>query len=154
MTRYRTLAGALLVIASLGGGCGGDDDDAQSLSKDDFLEQANAVCEEGTVELDEAFEDAFASGEPSPDEVEALMKDTVIPNIHGQIDDIRDLGAPDEIDGGVESFLDAASARLDELEAMDADELFETMTSGENPFAEVNAMASNLGLTSCADEEE
>ena len=48
----------------------------------------------------------------------------------------------------------AGSEELDELGAMDADELFALMTSGEDPFAEINEQATNIGLTECADSED
>lgn len=149
------LVAALLGLASVGAACGDDDDDGggEALSEAEFLEQGNAICAAGSEELDEAFEGAFEST-PTAEGVKEFFDDVVIPNIRDQIDAIRDLGAPDEIDGGVDSFLDGADAKLDELGAMDADELFALMTSGEDPFAEINEQATNIGLTECADSED
>jgi hypothetical protein len=153
--RRRLAAAALLLVVPLVA-CGGDDDDddgGQALSKADFIEQADAICAAGDAELDEATEEAFAEGQPDADTLEAYIDDVVAPNLRDQFADIRALGVPDEIDGGVDSLLDAAEDRLAELEAMSGDEVLELFSAGEDPFAEVNAQADALGFTECGGGE-
>ena len=146
MTRLAGLGAALLVLLAFAG-CGGDE---HELSKDEFVDQANAVCTEGNEALDAAFSTAFPDGDPSDEDVKAFMDDTVLPGIRAQIDEIRALGSPDEIADDVESFLDGTDARLDEIGAMGAEELFALVTSGDDPFDALNDSAAELGLTECS----
>jgi hypothetical protein len=146
MNRLRILVSALLVFGVLAG-CGGDDDDA--LTEAQFTEQGNKICEDGGKELDAAGDAAFGSGAPTADDAEAFFDDTAIPNIRGQLDDIEALDEPEDLSDDLDAFLEDARAKLDEIEALDGDELLELVSSGEDPFADVNAQANDLGLTTC-----
>src|SRR5688500_14373321 len=132
-------------------GCGDDDDDGggESLTKAEFIEQADAICAAGDAELDEAAGAAFGESEPDPAVLESFIDDEMAPNLQQQFDDIRDLGVPDEIDGGVESLLEAAEERLGEVQAMTGEEVLELFSTGEDPFADVSAQADALGFSDC-----
>jgi hypothetical protein len=128
--------------------CG--DDGGEPLSQAEFEEEGNAICEEGNDALDEEADDFFAdipSGEdPSDSELEAFGEDILVPNVQAQIDDIRDLEAPDDIQGDVDSVLDEAQDVLDEI-ADDPSVLF----GDEDPFADIDPQLEDLGLASCVD---
>ena len=143
---------AALAIGVVAAGCGGDGNDDESsstgteaaaLTKDEFVQEANAICKQGEAELDQAGQEL--QGGPNSPEFEAFITDTLVPNIQGQIDDIRALGIPEEDADEVNGYLDEAEARLDEVEADPA-----LLTSGEDPFAEVNKKVGAYGLTECA----
>jgi hypothetical protein len=139
------LSGALLA------GCG---DDEESLSEEEFVEQANDICEEGSEQLDEEAEEIFGSlgqGEQPSDEDIQAFADTFEENISGQLDDIADLNGPDDLESEVGEILDEARTLVSELADQFRDDpsaLF--ADQGEDPFAEVNERLLELGITECA----
>jgi hypothetical protein len=137
------IAASALAAGAIAAGCGDDDDDS-SLSKDEFIAQANEICAQGTTDLNEAAEAEFgAGGQPTPEEEQAFVTDTVVPNIQGQIDEIRDIVPEDEADE-VNEILDKA-----ELAVQDLEEDPTSVQGGDDPFAEVNDELVSYGLSSC-----
>jgi hypothetical protein len=147
---WMILLAGLLATGLIAAGCGGDDDDddggdgGEALSKEEFVAEANQVCQAGNAELDAAGNEAFGEGEPTPQEQEEFVTETAVPNIQGQIDDIRALGIPEGDEDEVNGFLDEAEAVIDEAEADP-----QTFFQGD-PFAEVNDDLTAYGLTTCA----
>lgn len=143
---FATAAGAALLAVA---GCDDDDETtsgdgrsagdgaAIALSQEDFVEQANAICRAGTKELDRARE---GIGEA---ELEAFVTGVLVPSIRGQVDAIRTLPAPGELNAEVQSFLDEAEAAVEALEA-------DPSLIDQDVFADVNRQAEELGLTECA----
>jgi hypothetical protein len=148
-TRIAAIA-AVGAIAIAGAGCGGGDDDSSSSStptptKDEFVTQANQICAEGNETVDAAANDVF-SGQPTQDELDSFITDTVIPNTEDQIEQIRALGIPAGDEDQVNAILDSAQSDLDAAKADPS-----IMTSGsKDPFAETNKLAAAYGLTECA----
>jgi hypothetical protein len=148
------LVGLVLAVGLIAAGCGSDDSNDDSttsstptgteasteLSKADFVQQGNAICQEGNAAIAQAGE---AAGQPGTPEFDAFVTDTVIPSVQGQIDDIRALGIPADDADEVNGILDEAQTDLDGVKA-DPSQL-----QGE-PFAEVNAKLKAYGLTDCA----
>lgn len=141
--------GAVTAVALGFVACGGDDDGetsattAAAISEDEFVAQGNQICADGTEELDAAQEDAFSGGQPDAADLEAYVTDTFIPNIQGQIDALRALGAPEGQEDEVNQFLDDAQESLDALED-------DPSSLGEDTFADVNEQAVELGIGECA----
>lgn len=152
MTGNKIVA-SVIVAGALLGACSSD---GKALSKEDFLEQANAICKAGTAELEAALEELIASfgagQEPTPDQISQVVLDEIVPNIRVQIDEIRDLEPPDELSDGVEEFLDEAQAAIDDLEEKAKDD--PTTAFDEDPFVEASAKADAIGLTECSDDSE
>jgi hypothetical protein len=136
---------ALAVVA---GGCG---DDEEQLSSEEFLEQGNAICASVNDELDAVFE-ALGDSEPSTDELVSLFADTVVPNIRAEIDDLRELNPPDELQEEASQLFDDADAAIDEIEQMIEDDPEAFVESDEDPFADINERATEMGLVECGDE--
>jgi hypothetical protein len=161
------LAVAALATGPISAGCGGDDHGGESLSKEEsvpranapskeepvaqanapskeeFVAQANEICKQGNAELDAAAQESFGQGLATPEDHNAFATETLVPNIQGQIDDIRALGIPEGDEDTVNGFLDEAEGILDQLERNP--ESF----SGD-PFAQVNQDFAAYGLTACA----
>jgi hypothetical protein len=152
MRRFALIA-VLCVGACVLAGCGDDD---EALSEQEFLEQGNAICAAGNERLDAAFEDLdLGEGqEPTAEQMATLVLEGLVPDVQSQIDDIRALEPPDELADPVETFLDDAQAALDELEQQATDDPLAVFSEDEDPFAEVNAQANEIGLTECADDGE
>lgn len=136
-------------------GCGGDDDPSPSPTTEaagatgatgssgsaalptDVVEQGNQICLDGNEELDQAF--GQLGGKPSPDEFAQAVTDVIVPNIQGQIDDLRALSDDEELN----SVLDQAENELADV----SDD--PTLLQGD-AFTDTNEKLSALGLTTCA----
>jgi hypothetical protein len=158
---------ALVLAAGLiAAGCGDDDDETtaasvpttttsgatgatgatgEALTKDEFIKQADAICASGDKTINEAF-DALGPGEPSGQEQEQVITDTVVPEVQGEIDGIRALTPPAGDEEEVGAILDAAQSAVDEVKA---DPSLLTEQNAEDPFKEANQLAKEYGLKEC-----
>ncbi len=139
----KTASGAVVfAIAIMIGACGGGSD---SLSEEEFLAEANAICSAGRERTDGYFEELG----PDATEDEALdALDAAIDDLRSQIDDIRALDAPDSLREEVAEVLDASEVVAEQMRAGG----LEALASRENPFDEVNSDLAALGLTVCAED--
>jgi hypothetical protein len=138
-----------LPLALLGAACGGDDDGGERLTQEEFEEQGNAICQAGNERIEEAFTDAgFGEEEPPAEEVEAFVDDELIPSIERQIDELRDLNPPEDVEDDFADLLDDAESALDNVRDMSAEEI---VSSEDDPFEDVNERSAELGLTACAE---
>ncbi|MGH9085464.1 MAG: hypothetical protein ACRDYW_08425 [Acidimicrobiales bacterium] len=148
--------GAIAVLFALGAVVTGCSDDEDALTEEEFVEQGNAICEAGNERLNAAFEDAFADlgpdEQPDADEVTALIEDVLIPSVQEQVDDLGELEPPDDLSADVEQMLDDAQGALDRLEEQVQDDPEAFLEQEEDPFADANAQANEIGLTACADD--
>lgn len=147
MRRFTALI-ALLTMTTIGA-CSSDD---ERLTSEEFLEQGNAICAAGNAEIEEAGSELFASADPTAEEVAAFIEDTLAPSVQGQIDDLEALSPPEELQEPVDEMLaDAQTALADMRESADNDpEAF--FAAEEDPFVDVNAQATTIGLTACAED--
>jgi hypothetical protein len=128
---------AALALPVLAAACG---DEAEALTADEWVTQADAVCAAGNERAEAIYGE---NAEPT----EAMMRD-LIDNISEQIDDIDDLAAPDEIGDDVDALVAEARRAIGEIEAMSFDEL---MGNEDDLLAETSRLARELGLTECGD---
>jgi len=146
MSLRTTACVAAAAVALVGAGCGGDDED-EPLTKEEFITQADQICTDGDDEVTAAAEDLTAGGQPSDEEVEQFVSDTVLPSIQEQADGIDELTPPEEdaeqIDGIVAALNEA-------IAAAEADPAVAIATDG-NAFEEVNTLAQDYGLTACGE---
>jgi hypothetical protein len=140
--RLRSGGTALAVIAFAIAGCGGGDD---APSKAEYIGKADAICKKGN---DEIAKGAAALGaSPTPDEATTFAKDKLIPNIEGQLSDLRDLDKPDGDGDTIDAITDALQSGLDKAKADPS-----SLVSGDaatTPFADANAKADAYGLKVC-----
>jgi hypothetical protein len=149
MKRNLTLI-ALVALATglVAVGCGDDDggDDtstSEALTKEEFLAQGNAICKQGNAEIGQAGEGV--QGPPGTPEFDAFVTDTLVPNIQGQIDDLRALGIPEADADQVNAMLDDVQDVVDQIEA---DPGFAT-ESKQDPLDPVTESLVAYGLTEC-----
>jgi hypothetical protein len=144
-------------------GCGGGDDTSSTsagasgtsgeqgaaLTKSEFLTQGNAICAQGTKEIQAAGKELFTQSQaPTPAEQEKFATDTLIPSIQSQIDGIEALTPPAGDEDQVNAITDAAQSALDKAKA---DPSLLTDQGGQSdPFAEANKLANSYGLDECA----
>lgn len=154
-----------LLLASCG-------DDAEALSKPDFVAQANAICQATDVELQPVWEgiwdmdvDFEDPEQLDPEQQELIFvrvaeaMDTIGPTWNESIDDIRALEPPsgdedtinamlDDLESAIDDFVATADAAADGDEA--ARERMDDET--EDPMADVNRRAREYGLTICGSD--
>jgi hypothetical protein len=143
------VAGAL-ALGLIAAGCGGDDNDndngttstAAAISKEEFVAKGNQICKQGNGEVEQAGKQLGQNVNEA--QLEDFAANTLVPNIQGQIDDVRALGAPAGEEQQVTAFLDGAQADLDQLKADPA------KIKDDSLFNDVDQHAKALGLTECA----
>lgn len=139
---------AVLCVAALAVAAAGCGDDDERLSSEEFLEQGNAICANSNDELDAAFEE-LGNDQPSTDEAVSLFEDTFVPTVRAQLDDLRELNPPEELEDESSQLFDDVDAAIGEIEQMIEDDPEAFFESDENPFADVNERATELGLVEC-----
>ena len=166
--RSVAVMGLLLVFALAVAGCGGDD----ALSKDEYIAQANAICEDTYADLESIFAESAAdlSADSTPEELADVLLggflDQYTAAMEEQLADLRALAAPagDEIVlasfyDEVETVLGAMNQLADDAAAGDPSAM-EQLTAREDPghsglpvvsaaFDDVDARAIEYGLTVC-----
>jgi hypothetical protein len=150
---------ALAVTAVVAVGCGDDDEETTTAAtgeetstaatgepstKEEFIAQADQICAEGDQQIDAAAGETFTEGDPTPEEEEQFITETVLPNIQGQIDSLRALTPPEGDEKEVGEILDAAQAGIDETEE-DPTSLTQE-GEGDDAFAEASRLAADYGL--------
>ncbi|MGK2956594.1 MAG: hypothetical protein ACSLFI_13120 [Solirubrobacterales bacterium] len=149
MNIFKAAACSVVVAFALGvAGCGGSDDDSSddSITKTEFVAQANAICAESNTAIESAESEAFSGNQqPTDADIEAFVNDTVIPQVDEQLTSIEELGAPEGEEDQVNEILDAANQALDEAKTDPA-----SLAGNADPFADANKLAAAYGLNECA----
>jgi hypothetical protein len=140
------LLGLAAVAALVVAGCGGGDDDStttSSLAKPAWIAKADAICQQGNQEIEQAANEQFGkqSQQPTDAQVQQFTKESVVPSVQKQIDQIRDLGAPSGDEDQVNKMLDTVEADIDKAKS--------ATTLAGDPFADGNALALQYGLKVC-----
>ena len=161
----------LVVVVTVGlfvASCG---DDTEPLSKAEFVEQADAICQTTLDQGEAIFDAAFAdidvdNADPNDPATQDLMidmfaqaVDEAIPLFEQQLDELAALEPPTEdnelIDILLADFDDALSEYSDVIDAaLAGDEQARAALGGDvDPFSDVNRRVREYGMTVCGSEE-
>ncbi|MDX6602941.1 MAG: hypothetical protein QOF13_2143 [Solirubrobacterales bacterium] len=147
----------MLLVTGCGSGSGNSADasggevtvETGSLSKAQFIERADRICEENKQHFQkeyEAFVKAVTSS-PSPTEQIAKLAETIfVPNFEKDVEEISVLGAPRGDQKKVAAFLNALQQRLDEIREQPI-----ILGKTQFPLAKATKMATAYGSTGCAE---
>lgn len=157
--RTITLLVAALAASSLLAACGDDDGDGgngeQALSKPEYIKQGDAICAEGDLEIEQAAEQEFGDLEqgeqPSAEAIGEFGQETVLPNLQRQIDQLRELPAPEGDEDEVTAIYDAADEGIRKLREGEPEDFVE---QGDPAFEEANRLAGEYGFQSCGGQED
>jgi hypothetical protein len=153
------LLAAAVALLLAAGGCGGSDSSASengevtvesgSLSKAQFVKQADAICQKRVVEVQLKFRPlsrSFASASPAEQEAEAskFVNDVIVPAYEEQIEEVSALGAPSGEEEKVAAVLNAIQARLGDAKE-DPSKFLQTAS----PFAKAAKLGRAYGFTVC-----
>jgi hypothetical protein len=123
---------ALVVTAACGGGP----------SKPEFLQEANAVCAEHRETIEAAASQVLAGGQlPTPEQFGRLAMETIIPELTAQLEELRELDAPEDVAEDVEAYLENAD------EAVDGIKQDPSLITDAASFQSVNQQAAGIGLS-------
>lgn len=149
---------AALAAGSLLAACGGDDDDGggeQPLSKAEYIKQGDAICAAGDREIEQGAEEAFGDLErgqqPSARAIGEFGQETVLPSLQKQIDQLRELPAPEGDQDEVNAIYDAADEGIRELREGKPEDFVE---KGDAAFEEANRLAGEYGFQNCGGQED
>jgi hypothetical protein len=136
----------LLAAASLIAGCG-DGDETTSLTKAEFITQANAACKKSDQERNALFlkvgNELDANNVTKKDQ-ERLIFEVLIPPYQKAINEIEALGAPAGDEKKVEEILKAMEGAIEKIESKP---LLALTTNAQ--FAEANKLSQDYGLKDC-----
>lgn len=152
----RRTAAALLAVAALLAGCGGDEDEggfspvvSEPVSKLEFLRQADEICVSTESRIEAAADDLVtAKKDPAPAEVESIALEVVVPALESEVAAIGALGAPEGDEDEVQGILDATEAGIAEIEA-DPQALLDGPTDS---LRRAEMLASQYGSSQCGIE--
>jgi hypothetical protein len=119
---------------------------AASITKAEFVTQANEICAEGSKTIDAAANETFTGGQPSQEDIVAFWGDTLIPSVTDQIAQIKALGIP----AGDEDQVNALFAEVDSAISEAQQEVDSGDVTNQDPFADANKLAGEYGLKECA----
>jgi hypothetical protein len=145
---------ALVALAAVVAGCGSDSETTESLTKVEFIKRADAICEKNEGKVTSEFEDyAEEKGwdenkEPSKEQQEEAIVEVVGPNVQAQVDEIRELGAPEGDEETIDEMLTAVEEGVERIE----EEPQLLTEEAKNPLAEGSKLARDYGLEKCGEE--
>jgi hypothetical protein len=143
---------AAIAVALVVAGCGGGGDSgttASSISKEEFISKADAICKKGTERMQAAI-GRLLKKQPNitkvtKDEQEKIVATVMVPSVSREVKELRALGVPD----GDEERVDAIIAALEEgVETAERDP--EAVTnSSEVIFGIASRLAGEYGAEVC-----
>jgi hypothetical protein len=147
MNRTRAAALALLAIAGalVIAGCGDDDetttsDSGATLTKDEFIAKADAICAAGDQALTAAVQ-ALGNGRPSQADLQRFAE-LAVPALQEQVDGIRALTPPAGDEDRVSAMLDAVQNGIDRIET-------DPSSIESDPLKAPGQLAEDYGLQEC-----
>lgn len=149
MNRKQFETMTLLVIAALAlAACGvGGDGDGERLTKEQYIEQGNAICAEASARIDAATQSAFSTPReiPPDEEVVELATETVVPAIEEEVESLSELRPPEFDDERVEQTLQAGR---DGVDTVRRDPTI-IRNSNDDGFARYRELSESYGLQDC-----
>jgi hypothetical protein len=148
-----TFVAAAMVVALVLVGCGGGGDSsssASSISKEEFITKADAICKQGTERLQKAIAGLLRKQpnitKVTKGEQEKIVATVMVPSVSREARELRALGVPE----GDDEKVDAMITALEEgVETAEQDPVAVTKSS-DAIFGITSRIAGEYGLTACA----
>jgi hypothetical protein len=115
---------ALVALGALVAGCGGGDETANetvTLTKAEFIEQGDAICEEGNAESEKEAEEFaedndFDIEKASEEQLEEAISEVLVSNLSRQVEELDALGAPEGDEDEVEEIIVSLEGAVSKIE--------------------------------------
>jgi hypothetical protein len=156
--RYLLFAALPLVLlaAGCGSSAGGDSGEITvktgSLSKAEFIQQADTICKVNRGQFEQSYAAFLKSNPPGPSEAEQiawlseLVDKYLLPSYEKTIEQISSLGAPSADADQIAAYLNNLQQHLDEVGEKPA-----TLSKNQTPFQQAAKLATAYGLNDCAE---
>ncbi len=168
-SRHTPMLPVALGAALLTAACGIQGDDAEAMSKPEFVAEANAICQTSNDQLDPIFEAVYADLDDvdwdDPDNQLLVFKrfdvalEQAVPIIDQQLDDVGALEPPANDKDLIETLLADEAAAVAEFTtlmnaAADGDQAaLAALDTEEDPFDDIDRRAREYGLTVCGESD-
>ncbi len=148
--RRASIALALLLVPAALVACGGDD---ERLSAQEFKSQANAICQNLNVELQNKTTQLLAKDSNALSTVDKVAKyfiDIALPVAREKLDKLDELKPPKADQAEFDDLIDEGRTAVDDVEDGLKDDPASIMSEGPNPLADFDDLAREIGLSGCA----
>lgn len=141
---------AAAAVMALLAGCGGDDGETASLTKAQFVDQANAICKEVIKEKNDLVNELFEQYQKEGKSLELEPKEAgevaaeALPPVADLPDKLRELGTPEGDEEQVEAIADSYEQGVSEMEE-DPGRIY----AANYPFKKGDELAEKYGLNAC-----
>ncbi len=135
---------AVLACAVFVVGCG--EDDSSSLTKAEFTEQADAICDTGQKEKNAAIIAVVNQNNLPKPAMERQVIAAALPPLREMVEELSELGLPASGEGQARVIVDEVAAAVQNLE----NDPRSVLKGLKNPFAKVEELSGKYGLESCA----
>ena len=149
------LIAVVIAAAMLVAGCGGSDDSSSSasISKEEFITKADAICKESSKRMEKQLflflrknRTEGSLRKPSVAQNEKFITTVLIPNLQREIKELKELGVPD----GDEEKVDAMITALEEgLETAEDETATVAAGTSDMVFGIASRIAGEYGLETC-----
>lgn len=152
-TRLTSWGAGALMIALIFAGCGGDDSSSSttSISKDEFIAKADAICKKGIKRMETGLVGFLTNKggqirKPSQEDSEEFIVTVLTPSLRREIKELRALGVPE----GDEEKVEALVAALEEgLDTAEDDPEAVAAGSTDIVFGIASRLAGEYGIETC-----
>ncbi len=152
MGRGFALVAAAVAAVLLVAGCGDGESSsaASSISKEEFVAKADAICKRGTKRMEAGLADFLTDGgkiqKPSQADNEEFVVTVLTPSLRQEIKELRALGVPDGDEEKVEAMIGSLEEGLDTAEDDPA-----VVASGSTDivFGIASRLAGEFGIEAC-----
>jgi hypothetical protein len=139
---------SVVTVAALAGCGGSGDDETVSLTKKQFVAQANAICRKQNEDIGAKYDAFLKEHEKQPAtaaETAEFANQVYFANLQLRLEALKELPPPAADEAQITALLDALEADLAKAEAKEAVPYEET----EAIFAQTNKLAENYELIYC-----
>jgi hypothetical protein len=147
--RLAAFGAGVLTAGLLLAGCGGSDS-GESISKEEFIAKADAICKQSNQRMEAAFtkflKDNPTLTKPTDPRFQPLVGDVMVPSLKREIEELKELGVPD----GDEEKVGAMISALEEgLETAEDNPEVVTGSSSDTVFGIASRIAGEYGAEVC-----
>jgi hypothetical protein len=140
------VAVAVAILGVVGFGCGGaGDDTSSSLTKAEYVKQADAICAERKKEWQTALtayrkeaekKNAVGNTKVENELAENFLADSMLPALQTQLESLKDLAAPEGKEKQAEKMVDNLAKWVQGIEKAGTDAVFDGSSKGFEEEAE------------------
>jgi hypothetical protein len=119
------MLGAAVLIGAISG-CGGDSEASESLTKAEYVKQADAICAERKDDWDAAMasyrkeaeeKNAVGNTKVERELAEGVLQDEMLPALENQLESLEDLGQPEGKEKEAEKMVTSLAKDVESIEA-------------------------------------